>query len=265
MSTSFKYKKGLGQHFLRDANTLKQIIQLINPTPEFHWIEIGPGSGALTRHLLPLVKSLDAIEIDKEIIPKLQHSCETLGALHIYQQDALKFDFETICKQPCRTRLVGNLPYNISTPLLFHLFKYHGFFKDMHFMLQKEVAERITAQPGKKSYGRLSIMTQWYCQTELLLEVPNTAFYPTPQVDSAIIKLTPHLISPFGTCDVPLLSKIVTSAFNQRRKTLKNSLKKWLTEEDWEELRILSQKRAENLSVQDFVNITKFDKFKPAS
>lgn len=255
MNSPFRYKKKLGQHFLRDANALQQIIQLINPTPEFHWIEIGPGSGALTRSLLPQVKSLDVIEIDKQIIPKLQRSCEALGALRIYQQDALKFDFKTICKRPCHTRLVGNLPYNISTPLLFHLFKYIGFFKDMHFMLQKEVAERISAQPGHKNYGRLSVMTQWYCQTKLLLEVPKTAFYPTPKVDSAIVRLAPHPISPFGACDVLLLSKIVASAFNQRRKTLKNSLKEWLTEEDWKQLDISSQKRAEDLSVQDFVNI----------
>lgn len=252
----FHFKKRFGQHFLQDSVVLQKILDLIGPTPEHHWIEIGPGEGALTRLLLPKVQALDVIEIDREVIPVLKKIGESYGTgLSIHSADVLKFDFTTLCKLPHHTRVVGNLPYNISTPLLFHAFQYCVFFKDMHFMLQQEVAERITANPASKAYGRLSVMTKWYCKAELLLSVPKQAFYPVPKVNSALVRLTPYKTMPFPNCDISILSKIVAAAFNQRRKTLKNSLKNWFAEAELEHLGISPERRAETLSLEEFVRL----------
>jgi len=249
---SLRKKKSLGQHFLRDQNILRKIVELIAPNSNDNLIEIGPGAGALTTKLLPLVDSLDAIELDKDVIPDLERNCHHDKKLHIHLADVLRVDF-TQFKAPIR--LVGNLPYNISTPLLFHLIKNINLIKDMHFMLQKEVAERIAASPGSKIYGRLSVMMQYYCEVELLLYIGSGAFSPAPKVASAFIRLIPRKNNPIIASDENKLSDIVRDAFNHRRKTIANGLKKYLTPSQLEKIGINPGLRPEQLSVDEFVRI----------
>jgi len=252
-------KKSLGQHFLHDQNILRKIVELIAPNPHDNLIEIGPGAGALTTKLLPLVNSLDVIELDQDIIPELEKNCGHNQKLRVHLIDVLQVDF-TQFKAPIR--LVGNLPYNISTPLLFHLIKNikiaatYPLIKDMHFMLQKEVAERITASPGSKIYGRLSVMLQYYCEVKLLLHIGSGAFFPAPKVASAFIRLIPRKNPAVIASDENKFSDIVRDAFNQRRKTIANSLKPYLTASQLEQIGINPELRPEQLSVEEFVKIT---------
>ena len=246
-------KKYLGQTFLHDQNIIDQIIKFVAPKKSDNLIEIGPGAGALTTRLLPLVDKLDVIELDKDIIPILEKNCNRSPKLHIHVEDVLKTDF-TLFKAPLR--LVGNLPYNISTPLLFHLIKNIGAVNDMHFMLQKEVAKRITAKPGSKTYGRLSVMLQYYCETKILLKIGSGAFSPPPKVDSAFIRLVPHKKITLKASDENRFAHIVRDAFSQRRKTIANSLKKQISREQLETIGIDPTSRPEQLSVQDFVLIS---------
>lgn len=246
-------KKSLGQHFLHDQNVINKIISLVAPKPNEHLIEIGPGAGALTTKLLPLLTKLDVIEIDKDIIPILEKNCGYSSKLHIHNQDVLDTDFRQF-RAPLR--LVGNLPYNISTPLLFHLLKNISLIKDMHFMLQKEVAARITSNSGSKIYGRLSVMLQYYCEAHLLFKIGAGAFSPPPKVESALIRLTPRKQRQIIAQDENLLSMVVKLAFGQRRKTITNGLKKYLTAQKLETLGINPEARPEQLSVDQFVLIT---------
>ena len=246
-------KKRLGQHFLHDQNIIDQIIDFIAPKKPDNLIEIGPGAGALTTKLLPLVNKLDVIELDKEIIPILEKNCDHSKKLHVHFEDVLKTDF-TKFKTPLR--LVGNLPYNISTPLLFHAIKNIAAIKDMHFMLQKEVAERIVAGPGSKTYGRLSVMLQYYCGTKILLKIGSEAFSPPPKVESAFIRLIPHKKLAVKALDEKRFADIVRDAFGQRRKTIANSLKKYITAEQLEKSGINPTLRPEQLSVKEFVLIS---------
>lgn len=248
-------RKRFGQNFLHDPQVIAKIIAAINPKPNERIVEIGPGKGALTVPLLTEVKNLDVIELDRDLIPLLEIACLDLGQLSIYQSDALKFDFTQLTDQPHSLRIVGNLPYNISTPLLFHLLNYAHLIKDMHFMLQKEVVERMAAKPNTEDYGRLSVMIQYFCKAESLFLVKPGAFNPPPKVDSAIIRLTPYQTLPYPVNDHGLLQRIVTQAFNQRRKTLRNSLKGLLSETDFVELNIDPQLRPENISLPEFVKI----------
>lgn len=247
-------KKHFGQHFLHDQNIIAKIIAAINPKEGEHFVEIGPGLGALTTHVLPLVKNIDVIEIDRDVIPQLQANCKDLGDLRIHQQDVLTFDFASLHFP--KIRLIGNLPYNISTPLLFHINKKINKIKDMHFMLQKEVAERICAKPGNKIYGRLSVMVQYYCEAELLFTLGPGAFTPPPKVDSAFIKLIPRTKHIPEATNEKLFADVVAQAFSQRRKTIANSLKKFVTLAQLEKLEIDPKLRAEDLSVADFVMIS---------
>jgi 16S rRNA (adenine1518-N6/adenine1519-N6)-dimethyltransferase len=246
-------KKSLGQYFLHDPNIIKKIVRAIILKPSDNLVEIGPGGGALTTKVLPLINSLDVIEIDKKIIPLLEKNCNHASNLHIHIQDVLKVDFTQF---PSPLRLVGNLPYNISTPLLFHLIKNIQLIKDMHFMLQKEVAERITANPGSKTYGRLSVMLQYYCEVKILFQIGSGAFSPPPKVDSAFIRLIPRKYHNIAILDENKFSDIVRLAFNQRRKTIANNLKKYLAASQLETMRINSKSRPEQLSVNDFVLIS---------
>lgn len=250
-----KARKRFGQHFLHDQNIIHRIIRAINPQPGDRLIEIGPGQGALTIPLLQQCKELTAIELDRDLIPILQQRAQSIGELHLINQDVLTIDLSTLPLSP-PLRLVGNLPYNISTPLMFHLLEHSELIEDMFFMLQKEVAERIIARPEDKHYGRLSVMMQYYCDSDYLFDVPPGCFSPPPRVDSAVIRLQPHVTPPVQVEDVSLLSLVVQTAFNQRRKTIHNSLKKILDNTHIESLGIDPGARAETLSLTDFAKLT---------
>jgi len=249
-------RKRFGQNFLTDPYVVAGIVAAISPQRDDHLVEIGPGLGVLTESLLPCVTSMDAVELDRDIIPKLEAHCRTLGEgsgeLKIHEADALKFDFASLKNDDRPLRIVGNLPYNISTPLMFHLLSMHGLIKDMHFMLQKEVVDRLAASPGGKEYGRLSVMMQYHCNVESLMDVPPEAFTPAPKVNSAVVRLVPYREPPILVDNVSRLEKLVTQAFSQRRKTLRNTLKPMLSAEKMEALGIDPKRRAETLSLSEF-------------
>jgi 16S rRNA (adenine1518-N6/adenine1519-N6)-dimethyltransferase len=248
-------RKRFGQHFLRDQAIIQRIIAVLAPKSNEHLVEIGPGQGALTVPVLSQVKQLEAVELDRDLIPPLQERSLNAGKLHIYAADALEFNFASIKNDEKRLRIFGNLPYNISTPLIFHLLSFTTVIEDMLFMLQKEVAERLAAREDTEHYGRLSVMVQYHCQVELLFDVPAQAFHPPPQVQSSIVRLVPHREPVYLAKDYSLFEKIVKHAFGQRRKTLRNSLKDLITDEMWEGISIRSNRRAETLSVKDFIEI----------
>jgi 16S rRNA (adenine1518-N6/adenine1519-N6)-dimethyltransferase len=251
-------RKRFGQHFLHENFIIDKMVQAIAPQKTDNMIEIGPGLGALTERLLPHLKSLTVIELDKDLIPHLQKKCAVLGELIVYQGDVLKIDFHTLSKTEQVWRLVGNLPYNISTPLLFHCLKQANIIQDMHFMLQKEVVDRITSSPGQASYGRLSVMIQYYCQVEKLFNVKSGAFQPPPKVDSAVIRLNPYRELPYKANDCVLFAQIVRNAFNHRRKMLRNNLANYLQEHEFEQLKINSTQRPEQLAISDYVKLANF-------
>jgi len=248
-------RKRFGQNFLHDPAVIRRIVMAIQPRPGQAMVEIGPGEGALTRELLPLLGRLDVVELDRDLIPRLEAEIAPLGELHIHQADALEFDYSRLSPGPHRLRVVGNLPYNISTPLLFHLLEQSRWIQDMHFMLQKEVVERLSAQAGNPHYGRLSIMMQYYCQTEMLFTVGPGAFRPAPKVESAVIRLIPHTTPPVEV-DPGALSRLVARAFTQRRKTLRNNLKGLIDAATIEALGIDPGLRPERLSLEEFARLT---------
>lgn len=248
-------RKSLGQNFLHDKHIIERIIQAINPQNDEHFVEIGPGYGALTTSLLPRVEKLDAVELDKNLIPELEKNCKNLGDLQIHNIDALKFELQQIY-QGKTLRIAGNLPYQISTPLIFHLVKQISLIHDMHFMLQKEVVDRMTAKPGSKIYGRLSVMVQYHCAAKSLFGVPASAFTPQPQVESAIIRLIPHKELPHTARDYEKFALLVRESFNHRRKTIRKSLHTFINTEQLNSINIDPQIRPEQLSVDDFVRIS---------
>ncbi len=246
-------KKRFGQNFLVDDNIIEQIVNAIAPNRQDHLLEIGPGMGAITVPLLSHVGKIDAVELDKDLIPVLQQKTNS-SQLTIHQQDILTFDLHTITHEPHSLRIVGNLPYNISTPLLFHLFEYKELIIDMHFMLQQEVAQRLAAEPGSKQYGRLTIMAQYHCDVELLVTVPPQSFRPAPKVYSSFVRLTPK--QPLILCkDINALDTIVRTAFSKRRKTLSNALKGIITTEQILALGINPLARPEQIAINDFVRL----------
>ncbi len=257
----YKTKKRFGQHFLNDHSVIEKLIYEINPKPDEKIAEIGPGLGALTFPLLEKVNSLDVVEIDRDVITRLQQKKNP--KLKIHGVDALKFDFGILLKDETKNhtklRIVGNLPYNISTPLIFHLLEYRHQISDMHFMLQNEVVNRITAAPGSKTFGRLSVMVQYFCNCEYLFFVGPESFSPPPKVDSAILKLTPWDKLPYQANDEDYFSRLVAQAFSMRRKTLRNNLKKVLTADQIEAAGIDPSLRAESLSVKDFVALSNIE------
>jgi 16S rRNA (adenine1518-N6/adenine1519-N6)-dimethyltransferase len=249
-----KAKKSFGQNFLVDQNIIADIIRAIRPQADDNMVEIGPGLGALTRPLLQILNKLHVIEIDRDIIARLKTDYPQ-DKIVIHEGDALKFDFATLVTP---LRIVGNLPYNISSPLLFHFAEYATRITDMHFMLQNEVVERMVAAPSTPEYGRLSVMLQYRFDMEKLIDVPPTSFRPAPKVDSAIVRLIPIPADEIAVKDETLFAHVVSAAFGQRRKTLRNTLKSRLAESDFEQLGIDAQLRAENLGVAEFARITSY-------
>lgn len=244
-------KKKFGQNFLVDQAIINSLIQAINPQATDLMVEIGPGLGAMTKPLIKQLNHLHVVEIDRDIIAWMQ-GFYPKEKITIHNADVLKFDFQTIGE---RIRVVGNLPYNISSPILFKLLENAPQIIDMHFMLQKEVVERMVAAPSTPDYGRLSVMLQYALDMEYLITVPPEAFDPAPKVESAFVRCVPFQTKPFIANDEQLFAAIVQAAFSQRRKTLRNTLKNFLTDEDFKILKIDSQLRAENLPVCDYVNI----------
>lgn len=251
-------RKRFGQNFLSDSHYISRIVDAIAPQSRDHIVEIGPGLGAITEHLVSAAGKLEVVELDRDLIPRLEQKFAAHSNFTIHQSDALKFDFTQLQTSEEKLRVVGNLPYNISTPLIFHLLDQRHVIHDMYFMLQKEVVERLCAEPNSKQYGRLSVMTQYFCETAMLFVVPPGAFSPAPKVESAIVRLKPHTTITNPVKDSKLLSKIVTAAFNQRRKTIRNSLKDWVQQEDLETIGIKATERAERLSLEDFITICHF-------
>ena len=249
-------RKRFGQNFLQDQSIISQLIASAQTQPQQHWVEIGPGLGALTAPLLRTGVRLDVIELDRDLVSLLHTAFHDHPQLTIHSADALHFDFTALATDAEKLRVIGNLPYNISTPLLFHLLSNAHCIQDMHFMLQKEVVNRMCAAPGSKQYGRLSVMVQYYCATEWLFDVPPESFDPIPKVMSAIIRLTPHLTPPVVINNIENLNRVVTEAFSQRRKTLRNCLNKLLDEDALIQLNIDPNARAETLSLADFAKLS---------
>jgi 16S rRNA (adenine1518-N6/adenine1519-N6)-dimethyltransferase len=263
-------KKRFGQNFLIDKAIISLIVDSIQPVADDLIIEIGPGLGAITKPLLSQLDKLNVIELDRDIIPKLIKNCTFADIankhkLIVNEADVLKFDFENFYSQQNpgaqntgkKIRIVGNLPYNISTPVLFLLLKYRQLIQDMHFMLQKEVVDRIVSGPGNKNYGRLSVMLQTFCSTQALFDVPPYAFEPSPKVNSSILRLQPLPVSDNPIGDFTAYENLVRQAFSQRRKTLKNTLKNICSIKQFEKAGLSPSQRAEELSISDFVRLYK--------
>ena len=229
---SHKPRKRFGQNFLHDAGIIHQIVTAISPQENDTMVEIGPGKGALTGPILERTGKMQVVELDRDLIPLLQENLQGKGELIVHSADALQFDFSQLSSGKRDLRIIGNLPYNISTPLLFHLTSFLPQIKDMHFMLQKEVVDRMVAGPNTKAYGRLGVILQYYCRVEKLFIVKPGAFFPPPKVDSAIVRLIPHEKPPVDVKDEAVFAKVLTQCFRMRRKTLRNNLKETLTEEE---------------------------------
>ena len=249
-------RKRFGQNFLTDQVVLHNIMRSINPQPDDNMVEIGPGLAAMTRLLLESLRQLHVVELDRDLVLRLQKNFDSTR-LHVHSADALKFDF---CSIPLtgvgKLRVVGNLPYNISSPLLFHLMQMTSQVQDQHFMLQKEVVERMVAQPGNKAFGRLSVMLQWRYHMELLFVVPPTAFDPPPRVDSAIVRMIP-IAEPLH-CDQNILEQILVKAFSQRRKVMRNCLAGMFTENALIDAGVDPQARPEAVSMKRFVGLANY-------
>ncbi len=251
---TMKARKRFGQHFLTDTRVIDRLVACIAPASDDNMVEIGPGRGALTRPLYERLNHLHVVELDRDLAAWL-NSDFISQRFELHQADALRFDFSTLANSPRSLRVVGNLPYNISTPLIFHLLDQQNSIRDMHFMLQIEVVQRLTAAPGGKHWGRLSVMVQYACQADSLFDVPPGAFSPPPKVNSAIVRLLPYAKPPHPADDMALFQQLVRQAFSQRRKTIRNSIKCWLTEEQISACDINPASRPDRLSVADFVSL----------
>lgn len=253
-------RKRFGQNFLHDESIIDKIIQAISAKATDTIVEIGPGQGALTDALVDKAKHITLIEIDRDLVKQLHKRYQDRDNVTIISQDVLTFDFARLASEGNTLRIVGNLPYNISTPLIFHLLSYYSLISDMHFMLQKEVVERMASTPGEKSWGRLGIMTQYYTQAQYLFPVPPGAFNPPPKVESAIVRLQPYSDIPLKADNEKMLANVVRTAFNQRRKTLRNALKpliKDLSVSDLENATGINMGlRPEVLSLNDFITLS---------
>ena len=249
-------RKRFGQNFLIDDQIITDIVNAVAAQPDSCVVEIGPGLAALTRPLLDRVDHLHVVEIDRDIVSRLQRQFRP-ERLTIHQGDALAYDFGALATElGGKLKIVGNLPYNISTPLLFHLAGFAEQVIDMHFMLQKEVVERMVAAPGDSENGRLSIMLQYRFDMEWLIDVPPESFDPPPKVDSAVVRMMPRPVSELGAADADLLSRVVAAAFSQRRKMIRNTLKGMADEATLTACGITPTARAEDLGVADFVRLT---------
>lgn len=247
-------RKRFGQNFLVDQGIIGAIVSAIDPQRGDTVVEIGPGLGAITEPLLARLDHLHVVEIDRDLIARLKKQ-HTPARMTIHEGDALAFDFASIGSD---LRLVGNLPYNISTPLLFHLAEYVGIVRDMHFMLQKEVVERMVALPGESDFSRISVMLQYRFHLEWLIDVPPESFDPPPKVQSAVVRLIPKDVAELNAKSQEKLSQVVQTAFSQRRKMLRNTLKGTLSDAGFAELGIDSTWRPEDVSVADYVRIANY-------
>lgn len=251
-------KKHLGQNFLHERGVIDRIVQAIDPKPGDAIVEIGPGQGALTFPLLDRHGALTAIEFDRDLHAPLLAAARAHGELKLVEGDVLDVDFTALAGDR-RIRLVGNLPYNLSSPILFHALDHAAAIRDMHFMLQKEVVERMAAPPGSKVYGRLSVMLQAYCTVTPLFTVPPGAFRPAPKVDSAVVRLVPRAADAIGIRDRARFAAIVRAAFGQRRKTLRNALAGTVEADAIVAAGLDPGARAEQLSVADFARLAGLD------
>ncbi len=251
---SHKPRKRFGQNFLQDQNIIQRIVGALRAKEGDRVVEIGPGLGALTAPLIEALGKVEVVEIDRDLVERLQRNFSS-DVLTIHSGDALKFDFRELAGNS-KLRIIGNLPYNISTPLLFHLMDQLDVIQDIHCMLQKEVIDRMAAQPGDSNYGRLSIMLQYHCKIDKLFMVGPGAFNPPPKVDSAVARLVPHVKPPVDIDNYKAFGQLVTLAFTQRRKTLRNALKKTLSAEQIESLGINPAARPETLSLANFAALS---------
>lgn len=251
-------RKRFGQNFLQDQNVINSIIRAINPQPDDILVEIGPGLGALTEPMLAQCEHLTVVELDRDLAERLINHPTMSHKLTVHQADAMKFDFGSLIQPGKSLKVFGNLPYNVSTPLLFHLFDYSEHIASMHFMLQKEVVERMVAAPNSKDFGRLSVMTQYYCHPIPVIEVGPQAFIPAPKVDSAVVRLIPKKADEKHASCVKTLNQVCLEAFNMRRKTVRNCFKNLATAEQLEALGINPGLRPENLALEQFVALANF-------
>jgi len=250
-------RKRFGQNFLHDAGVIDRIVRSVHPQAGENMVEIGPGMGALTDSLLVHNPALRVIELDRDLVPGLRTQFFNYPDFEVIEADALRFDFRQLADRG-PLRIVGNLPYNISTPLIFHLLEYADLITDMHFMLQKEVVERMAATAGDRQWGRLGVMTQYLCQVQPLFPVGSGAFRPAPKVESAIVRLVPHKTPPYPVVDRELLAQVVRTAFSARRKTLRKALGTLVTDEDWPVIGIDPGLRPQNLTLADFAAIADY-------
>jgi len=246
-------RKRFGQNFLVDQSIIQRIVNAVNPQESDHIIEIGPGKGAITCLILEQTKKMQAIELDRDLVPILAQKCAKIGDLEIIQADALQVDISQLTQ--FKARIIGNLPYNISTPLLFHLLDQSSAILDMHFMLQKEVVDRMVASPGSKKWGRLSVMLQAKAAIHVLFYVPPEAFKPAPKVNSAIVRLKPFATPLVNKQDWNAFAKIVRAAFSQRRKTIRNTLKDFFDDQALLSAGIKPTDRAEQISLAQFIKL----------
>ena len=256
-TNELKPKKRLGQHFLVDRQTIERILVALCPKDEDNIIEIGPGMGALTHELLKTDCPLEAIEIDRDLAERLKRKFSNSNNFKLHVADALSFDYRAAAKKSRKIRIVGNLPYNISTPLLFKLFDIIDCVEDMHLMLQLEVVKRLTSSAGQKAWGRLAILTQYHCDVIHLFDVQPSSFNPQPKVESAMVRLTPVQNKSVGEVDSQSLSNATRLAFSQRRKTLGNNLKSIIDIHRLESIGINARTRAETLTLEEFIRLTK--------
>ena len=249
-------RKRFGQNFLHDRGIIERIIQSIRPQAGDHLLEIGPGQGALTEYLITANAKLDCVELDRDLAKFLDKLYGSKPGFTLYQEDILKFDLGKLEADEHSLRVIGNLPYNISTPVLFYLLKSCALIRDMTFMLQLEVVQRLAAKVGEKNYGRLGLMLQYFCTVEHLFDVPASAFSPQPKVSSAVVRLTPYVKLPLQARSVENLQIVIRTAFSQRRKTLKNSLKSIISEPALKALPLDISLRPENISLADYILIS---------
>ena len=249
-------RKRFGQNFLHDEHVISKVLGAVAPTKDDHILEIGPGFGAITKQLAQSGARLHCIELDADLATSLKTEYREYKSVNILEADALKFDLSSIATEKNPLRVVGNLPYNISTPLIFHLLKNSNLIKDMTFMLQLEVIQRMVSKVGSKNYGRLGLMVQYYCEIEHLFNIASDAFIPRPKVVSALARLKPHKTSAIKAKDPECLKAVIQTAFNQRRKTVRNSLSTLVSESILEEIPVNKKLRPENLTLQDYVRIS---------
>jgi 16S rRNA (adenine1518-N6/adenine1519-N6)-dimethyltransferase len=248
-------RKRFGQNFLHDQYTIDAIVSAIAPRQGDVLVEIGPGLGALTEPVCDQIDQMHVVELDRDLAARLREHPRMKDKLIVHEADAMKFNFDELAQPDRPLRVFGNLPYNISTPLIFHLLEKSQHITDMYFMLQKEVVERLAAGPNCKDYGRLTVMTQYYCQVSPVLEVGPHAFKPAPTVNSAVVRLAPWAKRPYEALNVDDLQRVCQEGFGQRRKTIRNSFRSFITAEQLEELNIDPNLRPENLTLAQFVSI----------